>query len=272
MWHETPYFLQLTFIFIVGVCIGSFLNVCMYRLPRHISLISPRSKCPNCSHLIEWYFNIPLLSFFLLKGRCHYCQNYIAWRYPLVELLTAILWIFVYDLSLKTIAPFWFFFFFSLFLFGLIVATFIDLEFFLIPDAISLGGIPVGILAATLIPSLMGKASAFQGAIASLFSSLLAGLLLWVIAFLGKTFLKKEAMGMGDIKLIALIGAFLGIEKACLALFFGSVIGSVIGILLILKGNAQWKSKIPFGPYLAAGALIALFFGDAFLMWYFKVL
>lgn len=272
MWHETPYFFQLTVIFIVGICIGSFLNVCIYRLPRHLSLVSPRSQCPDCSHLIEWYFNIPLLSFFLLKGRCHYCQSPIAWCYPVVELLTAILWIFVYDLSLKTVAPFLFFFFFSLFLFGLIVATFIDLEFFLIPDVISLGGIPVGILASTLISSLMGKASAWDAATASFISGLVAGVLLWLIAFFGKIILKKETMGMGDIKLMAMIGAFLGIEKACLALFFGSVVGSLIGVLLILKGNAQWKSKIPFGPYLAAGALLALFFGDAFLMWYFKVL
>jgi leader peptidase (prepilin peptidase)/N-methyltransferase len=271
MWHETPYFFQLTLIFIVGLCLGSFLNVCLYRLPRHISLITPRSQCTDCGHPIAWYFNVPLLSFFLLKGRCHYCQSYIPWRYPLVELLTALLWVFVYDLSLKTVSPFWFFFFFSLFLFALIVATFIDLEFFLITDVVSLGGIPVGVLAAAVIPSLMGKTSMWGAATASFFSSVGAGLLLWLIAFFGKIILKKETMGMGDIKLMAMIGAFLGIEKACLALFFGSVVGSLIGVLLILKGNAQWKSKIPFGPYLAIGALLALFFGDPFLMWYFKI-
>lgn len=270
MWTEIPYLFQLVVIFVFGICLGSFLNVCIYRMPRNLSIVTPRSQCPKCHHLIEWYFNIPLLSYILLRGRCHECQIKISPRYFIVELITGFLFTAVYHHSLTTVTPTLFFIFFSIFILGLIVATFIDLEFFLIPDTVSLGGIPVGILASAFIPEMMGEATALKGATQSLFAGLFGACLLLVIAFLGKLLFKKEAMGMGDIKLMAMFGTFLGIKKVCLTLFFSSIVGSVIGIILIMQGSAGLKSKIPFGPYLAIGALIALFFGDAIWDWYFS--
>ncbi len=270
MWTETPLFFQLFVVFILSVSIGSFLNVCIYRMPRNESIVAPRSHCTHCKRPIEWYFNIPLVSYLLLKGKCHHCHIHISSRYFFVELTTGILLTSVYQLSLTSTAPLLFFVFYSLFVIGLIVASFIDIEFYLIPDSISLGGIPLGLAASFLIPSVMDQSTPLWGLLISLFSGFFGGALLLAIAVIGKMILKKDAMGMGDIKLLAMIGTFLGIEKVCLTLFFGSVVGSLISIPLLLMGKGGWKSKLPFGPYLALGALLALFFGDTVWNWYFS--
>lgn len=257
-------------VFVLGASIGSFLNVCIYRMPRDLSIVRPGSHCPHCHQSIYWYHNIPLVSFLLLGGQCHFCRNPISPRYLIVELLSASLFVALYIYSFSTSRPLLFFSFFAFFIAGLIVATFIDLEFYLIPDAVSLGGIPVGIAASFLMPFLMDQTSPLWGGLSSLFSALFGGSLLLMISFLGKKAFKKEAMGMGDVKLMAMIGAFLGLKKICLTLFFGSILGSIVGIVLILRARAGLKSQIPFGPYLAAGALLTLFFGDPLWNWYFS--
>lgn len=269
MWLETPSWFQGAVIFIFAICIGSFLNVLIYRLPRSESIVSPGSRCPHCRHALSWYFNIPLLSYILIRGKCHYCGAPVSSRYFFVELITGILITALYFVSLRTPSPLFYFLFFSLFLTGLIVATFIDLEHYLIPDLVSLGGIPLGILSSSFLPFMMEQTTPAKGGAVAFFSALFGGSLLLIISYLGKKAFKKEAMGMGDVKLMAMIGAFLGIKKVCLTLFFGSVAGSLISVALVLKGNAGWKSQIPFGPYLTIGAVGALFFGDAVWNWYF---
>lgn len=266
---EIPLWFQITVVAALGACVGSFLNVCIYRLPRGLSIIRPGSHCPHCKHPLYWHHNIPLIGYLLLRGRCHFCQDPISPRYFVVELLAAGLFAALFLYSFSTPKPLLFFGVHALFISGLIVATFIDLEFFLIPDAVSLGGIPVGILACALLPFMMDQTSPLRGSLLSLFSALFGGSLLLLISFLGKKAFKKEAMGMGDVKFLAMIGSFLGLKKVCLTLFFGSVLGSILGLILIARARAGLKSQIPFGPYLAAGAILALFFGDPLWNWYF---
>lgn len=263
-----------------GLIVGSFLNVVIYRLPRGESLIRPGSRCPACKTPIKACDNIPIFSFLWLKGRCRSCGARISWRYPLVEALTALLFVFAFErfgVSTRSL-------FLLLFLSALVVVTFIDLEHQIIPHAITLPAIPLG-----LLMSLLFHSPPFGEALVGAFAG--AGLL-YLVAVYGEVLLRKESMGGGDVNLIAAIGAFLGWKKMLLALFLGAVFGSVIGLILLgVRGSGfrgqgspscpqpptpnpqpPGDTRIPFGPFLAGGAAVALFFGESLIRWYLSLL
>ncbi len=244
-------------IFLPACCIGSFLNVCIYRLPLDISIFSPsRSFCPHCRKQVKAYDNIPLLSFLLLGGKCRRCAGKISWRYPLVEALTgfvalALYW--KYGLSAS---------FFSLFVLSaaLIVITFIDLDHRIIPDVISIPGVVIGFLLAIFLPMVSIRDS--------IIGLLAGGGSLYLVAFLYEKLTRREGMGGGDVKLLAMIGAWLGWKAIPFTLFFSSLSGTLIGggIILLYKEGRHYA--IPFGPFLALSALVYIFFGPEIIRWY----
>ena len=242
--------------FVLGAAIGSFLSVCIYRIPCGLSVVSPPSRCPNCGSSIRWYQNIPIFSYLVLGGKCGSCQEKISSRYPMVEGLTGILFVLVYySFNFSSATPvYW------LFAASLVVVTFIDLDHQIIPDVISLPGIVIGFLCSFAVPWLNWSDS--------LLGILLGGGSLWLVAVLYELLTKKEGMGGGDIKLLAMIGAFLGWKAILPIIFFSSLIGSLVGIPLMLVKKADSKLAIPFGPFLALGALIYLFWGPQLIAWY----
>ncbi len=249
-------------IFLFGLVTGSFMNVLIYRIPRNLSIVRPGSRCPQCGAPIKPLDNIPLLSFILLGGRCRSCGSRIHWRYPLVEFLNGALWVLAYyryDLGLSLLPL-------LLFLSGLVVITFIDLEHMIIPDVITLPGALVGII---LSPLLMDPFARYDylGFINSLFGALTGFILFLIISIAGTWFFKKEAMGGGDIKLMAMVGAFTGWKGVLLTTFSGSLLGAIVGIAIILRKKSS-DTTIPFGPYLAMGAMVSLFFGEEILRLY----
>ena len=231
----------------VFLCWGSFLNVVAYRLLINESFVCKRSYCPHCKHKIAWYDLIPLISFFLLKGKCRYCHKKITWLYPFIEIATAL----IFTLMIIFIEPsYWLGY--GIFFSALIVNIRTDLQKMVIPRITSLYLAPIGCICAflKLLPI-----SFYQ----SLMGSIFGYFTLFIIA---KTFYyttKKQGLGEGDFDLLALIGAFTGIQGAWMSLFIGSVAGSIIGIFLILVEKYSRNTKIPFGPFLAFGALFYLF-------------
>jgi len=360
--------------FLLGAAIGSFLNVCIYRLPIDLSVGKPRhSFCPACKKQIPWRQNVPLLSWLVLRGRCATCGSKIAFRYFGVELLTALLFLAIWRIFPWEIAiAYW------IFVSLLIVATFVDLEHFIIPDQITIGGTIAGIIASFAVPELMNADSRVAAGIRSLLAAALGYVILWIVLEAGKiAFGKKrirldaptpftwtrrgddadfivgeeqslwsdyfarekdklllhvneakidnpeiigaresirshsyenvtlefhynrvtvggqeialdhvdqitgvareleiprEAMGRGDLKFLAAIGAFLGWRGVLFSIFAGSVLGSVVGLITLLVGKRVWSAKLPFGPYLAVSALIWMFFGETFVRWYLGLL
>ena len=358
---DTPAAYELVFrvfAFVLGASIGSFLNVCIYRLPRDLSVNEPRrSFCPSCKTPIPWYRNLPLLSWLVLRGKCATCGSRIAFRYFAVELLTGLLFLAVWIAFPWPIAlAYW------VLVALLIAATFIDIEHFIIPDEITIGGTVAGVLASLALPALMGEVSRWRALAESLGAAALGYVLLWIVLEGGKkAFGKKrivldhptpfswvregedaqfvvgeerglwsdhfsrendlmlmhcstaqvderqfenvilelhynrltiaeesfaldevdrisgvvcelqiprEAMGRGDLKFLAAIGAFLGWRAVLCSIFAGSLVGSVVGLSGMLLGRREWSAKIPFGPYLALGALIWIFFGARLVTWY----
>ena len=349
------------FAFLFGAAIGSFLNVSIYRLPRDISVNKPRrSFCPACNAPILWHQNIPLLSWVFLRGRCAKCGARIAFRYFGVELLTALLFLAVWEFFPWQVAvTYW------VFISVLVVATFVDLEHFIIPDQITIGGTIVGIIASFIVPELMSADSRPAALVRSILAAALGYVILWIVLEGGKiAFGKKrveldaptpftwtrhgddadfvvgeerrlwseyfarekdrlllhcdeakldnrvfgaqvlefhyncvrigadkfaldtvdqitgltreleiprEAMGRGDLKFLAAIGAFLGWRGVFFSIFAGSVVGSIVGLITLLVGKRVWSAKLPFGPYLALGAIIWMFFGERFVQWYFQL-
>jgi len=251
-----PFWIKLSLVFFMGCCLGSFLNVCIYRLPRSLSIAFPRSFCPHCQAPIRAYDNIPLLSYLLLGGRCRMCRTGISWRYPLVEALTGGV---ALGLFIK-FGPSFLFFSTLAFAAALIVITFIDLDHRIIPDVISLPGIAVGFLLAvfgsvvTIKESLIGIA--------------VGGGSLYLVAFSYQLLTKREGMGGGDVKLLAMIGAWLGWKAILFTLFFASLSGTFIGggAMLIQKEGRHYA--IPFGPFLAFSALAYIFIGSQLINWY----
>jgi leader peptidase (prepilin peptidase)/N-methyltransferase len=362
------------FAFVFGAAVGSFLNVCIYRLPRELSVNRPRrSFCPNCEKEIPWSQNLPLVSWLALRGRCANCGSKIALRYFGVELITALLFLAVWRVFPWQIAiAYW------VFVSVLIVATFVDLEHFIIPDQVTIGGTVAGIVASVLVPELMDTDLRTAAIVRSLLAAALGYIILWIVLEAGKiAFGKKriqldaptpfqwirrrddadfivggeqslwseyfarekdrlllhcdeakidnpetvgaregvrsrelgevilefhynrvtvgaeeilldhvdqisgvaraleiprEAMGRGDLKFLAAIGAFTGWRAVLFSIFAGSVLGSLVGLLTLVLGKRVWSAKLPFGPYLAVGALIWIFFGDAFVRWYIGLL
>ncbi|NQT23048.1 MAG: prepilin peptidase [Candidatus Omnitrophica bacterium] len=243
------------FLIIFGAIIGSFLNVCIYRLPRAKSIVSPGSHCVKCGHNLKWHENIPILSFIILKGRCSKCKERISSVYPLVELITAALAVIIFiffGISFKAVI------FFVLFC-SLVIASFIDFEHHEIPDIISLPGIAIGLILSFMYPALLSKATGLQAFFDSLIGVIIGGGSLYILGFLGEIVFKKDAMGGGDIKLLAMIGAFLGWKLIILTFFIAPFFGAIAGIILKIKEGGE---IIPYGPYLSFASLISLLYGD----------
>ena len=242
--------------FCLGAIVGSFLNVCAHRLPRDQSIIWPSSHCPSCGKGIAWYDNVPILSYLILAGRCRQCRAAISWRYPLIEFSNAlgyavIVWWFGVGWDSAVYAAL-----FS----ALLVITAIDIAHYIIPNVITLPGIVLGVVcAATVLP---------VGLVNSILGLLVGGGLLWVLAWLSPYLFGKEGMGGGDIKLLAMIGAFLGWKPTLLAVLVGAFVGSVVGVGLIALRVLRRDQYIPFGPFLALGAVVALFFHQDLIGWY----
>jgi leader peptidase (prepilin peptidase) / N-methyltransferase len=241
---------------VFGAIIGSFLNVCIHRLPKDESIVSPGSHCPQCKNPIRVYDNIPLVSYALLGGKCRYCKLPISMQYPLVEGTTALASL---TLFMKFGPSLQYLFFFA-FLCSLIVITVIDLYHQIIPDVISLPGIGVGLLGSFVLP----QTSFLQ----ALLGMLVGGGSLFFVATVYEWIFKREGMGGGDVKLLAMIGAFLGWKAVILTILLSSLIGSIVGILLMMAKGKDFKYAIPFGPFLSLGAAIALFSGEAMIRWY----
>lgn len=246
--------------FVFGTIVGSFLNVCIIRLPRSKSVISPPSHCPQCQSPIRFYDNIPILSYLILLGKCRQCQVTISPQYPLIELIGgtfSLAFILRYGVSLQY---FIYFAFFS----ALVVIAFIDLRHQIIPDIISLFGILAGLLSSLILPQLSILDSAL--------GILTGGGSLLLIAILYQLIARREGMGGGDIKLLAMIGAFLGWQGAIFSLVVGSLFGSLTGIALMIAEKKDRKFAIPFGPFLSLGTMIYLFWGEEIVRGYFQIL
>jgi leader peptidase (prepilin peptidase)/N-methyltransferase len=261
-----------------GACIGSFLNVCIYRIPRELSVVAPRSFCPHCNKPVPWYLNIPLLSYVMLRGKCRYCSNGISPRYFLVELLTAMLFLVIWLQFAKTpvaqtlrlvpvddwklVPVYW------LVVSGLILGTFVDFEHLIIPDRVTLGGIAAGLVFSILVPSLHGETSVLRSLMWSAIGVVAGAGSLWLMAMLGKLIFRKDAMGMGDVKLLGAIGAFLGTTSVALTILLSSLAGTVVGVTLIALQKKSLQSRIPYGPYLALAAVVWILWGPNLVGWY----
>jgi leader peptidase (prepilin peptidase)/N-methyltransferase len=242
------------FSFIFGTVVGSFLNVVILRLPdEKQSIVFPGSHCPKCGSELHWYENIPILSYLALAGKCRSCKTKISAQYPLVELCMGVLSLALYNKYGPSL-PYLFYF---LFLAALLVIIFIDIEHQIIPDVISLPGILIGFIASFFIPQVSWQQSGL--------GILIGGGILYAIAFAYYVITKRDGMGGGDIKLLAMIGAFLGWQSLLYIIFAASLAGSVIGIAAMIKQGKGGRTKIPFGPFLALSAMSFLFFQDTIL-------
>ena len=236
-----------TFFFLLGAIMGSFFNVIIYRLPNKISIVKPPSHCPGCGEKIHWKDNIPILSYLILNGKCRNCDFHIPINYLIVETISAFFFLFSYLRFGISLELFSFLTFVSL----LIPISFIDLRTTLIPDSLSISGIVLGL-----------AFSVFRGLALISFIGIVAGaILILTIIVVGKKVYKQDVMGYGDVKLTAMIGAFVGWAGMLLTVMIGSCLGAVYGLVQIKRGNLTMKSQIPFGPYLAIGGIISFLYG-----------
>ena len=238
-----------------GLVIGSFLNVCIHRLPQRKSIVSPPSQCPHCGYVLRWYDNIPVVSYVALGGRCRGCKARISPRYPIVELITMLVFVahgLVFGLDIMLVPR-------LLFACALIVLFAIDLEHHLLLDVITLPGIVVGLLFSLMLP---------PGILSAIIGVLVGGGVLWLIGEAYYRYAGEEGMGGGDVKMLAMIGAFLGWKLAVLTLVFSSLAGSVVGLIVIASRRGGMKYALPYGTFLAIGALVASLFGDQIVAWY----
>jgi leader peptidase (prepilin peptidase)/N-methyltransferase len=266
---RTEEFLPAVTAFLFGGCIGSFLNVCIYRLPREISLAVPRSYCTNCGSFIPWRNNIPLFSWWLLPGKAPCCGARFSMRYFWVELLTAVMFA----------ASVWNFgpahgVVYAVFFSFMIVAFFTDVDFMIIPDGVNFGAAAYALIASILIPSLQGVDGALASARESALGAIIGSGTLLIIARLGTWILKKEAMGLGDVKLMLAVGAMLGWEGAIFTIGFGAIVGTVIGLATVIFQRKRLGAgvAIPFGPALIIAAGIWLISGREWWDAYFESL
>ena len=256
-----PFVLISIFVFILGTIFGSFLNVCIHRFPRDESLAWPGSKCPTCQKPIVWYDNIPILSFFILGGQCRNCQVKISSRYWVVETVTGAvyLWIwFHYGAVVYSII--------AAILFSLLlVATVVDLEHEIIPDEISLGGLVCGLVLSGLFPSLHHELVWWRSLLQSFIGIVVGGGVIYLTGALGNMIFRKDSMGGGDVKLLAMIGSFLGWQKVMLVFFFAPVLALPFGLFLKF---VKKKEIIPFGPFLSLAGWLIFLWGDPLITWY----
>ena len=249
------------FAFAFGAIMGSFANVLIHRLPLGLSIVSPGSRCPSCGSGIRWFDNIPIVSYFILGGRCRVCKTTISPRYPLVEALSGLLFAaVVMRVGIQpATAPL------ALFAWALVVITFIDLDHRIIPDVISLPGTILG-LAFSFLPGFPRPMDSVVGV------GIGAGFL-FLVLYAYEKIMGEEGMGLGDVKLLAMIGAFLGWQALPVTILISSLSGSVVGVgYALVKGESVRKFPVPFGPFLALGAVVHLFFGVELIQWYLEKL
>lgn len=263
-----------------GLLIGSFLNVCIHRWPINKSVVRPRSRCPKCEQQISWYDNIPLLSFTLLRGRCRHCNELISWRYPAVEILNGILYFAaVSQYGLEPIS-------FKCMLFGsmMLALIFTDLEQFLLPDELTLGGLAIGL---ALSPFILIPAGATQliwlisqtqpepwqaSVVESILAVIVFGGMLWGTREVYYRVRGVDGLGFGDVKLAGMMGAFWGMNYTLIVLVVGSLIGALFGSALVLFGGKRWQHEMPYGSYLGAAAILVTFWGDDLIGWYWNTI
>jgi len=249
-----------------GLLIGSFLNVCIYRWPRDLSVVAPRSRCTECEHGIAWYDNVPVLSYAVLRGRCRHCRSAIHWRYPLVELLTALCFAWVasqYGLSLASAK----YCIFTAILIGLIFA---DLDMLILPDEFTIGGFFIGLAFApfvmvpdstfSIFAELLGvrMGPRVSSVAEAVFGGLIPALSFWLMGWLFEKLRHKEGLGFGDVKMLAMMGAFLGIRVTLFVVVAGCLLGSVIGLTWIRVTRQDASTyQLPFGSFLGVAGLIA---------------
>lgn len=244
-------------IFIVGAVVGSFLNVCIYRIPEGRSIVFPASHCPKCNGAIRWYDNVPLIGYLILRGRCRDCRERISVQYPLVEALTAIFALLLYEkfgFGLPCLFAF-------LFVCSLIVITFIDLAHQIIPHIIVLPAIPICFLAAVFVMGVR-PVDAFIG--------LMTGVgVLYLIAVYYEVITGQEGMGGGDLNLLGMLGAFFGWQSLLFILLIGAFVGAVVGVVMMMLKGKNLKYAVPFGPFLSLGGVVYLFWGERMQMFLF---
>jgi leader peptidase (prepilin peptidase)/N-methyltransferase len=237
---------------LVGLCFGSFLNVCILRLPRDQSLLHPRSTCPNCKQPIAWRDNIPLFSWLYLRGKCRWCHKPISRQYPLIEALVGALFgvsLVVYGISLQAVAAA----LFGTLLLGIAIT---DARHYIIPDEFTWGGLVLGLL--------LSLGGGVPGFLQALLGAVVGFVLLWLVGQVGAWVFKEEAMGGGDVKMMAMVGSFVGWHGVLITVFAGAALGSLIFVPLSLKK----KRLVPFGVFLAVGAAVTFVFGHAIVAWY----
>ncbi|HSG32254.1 MAG TPA: prepilin peptidase [Thermodesulfobacteriota bacterium] len=269
-----PNTILLIFSFIFGAAVGSFLNVCIYRLPNDISLVFPSSHCTSCKKPIPFYHNIPIISYLVLGGRCYNCKEKYSWDYPLVEFLAGLLSLLLFIKYGPTIN----FVFLFIFVMSLIVITFIDLEHMIIPNVISYPGVVVGLIYSALITDydslrflldnlhynflyilyVLDEVRIFS----SVFGAFIGAGSLLLIGFAYKNVRKMDGLGLGDVKLMAMVGAFLGWRSIIFVALISSLIGTIIGIGIMLRNKGDLKYAIPFGPFISFAATLYCFCGD----------
>jgi leader peptidase (prepilin peptidase) / N-methyltransferase len=246
---------QLVVLAVLGLAVGSFLNVCIHRIPRRESLMHPPSRCPACGQRLRWFDNVPVLGYAWLGGRCRACRAPISIRYPVVELVTMVVFLLhqvTFDWGALLAVR-------LLFACVLIVLFAIDLEHHLLPNVITLPGIAVGLFCSLFLPP--GLLNAVMGAV-------VGGGVLWLIGEAYYRYSGQEGMGGGDVKMLAMIGAFLGWQQVVLTLVLSSVAGSLIGLLLIVTRRGNLKHELPYGTFLALAALVASLVGERIIAWY----
>ncbi|HVN80455.1 MAG TPA: prepilin peptidase [Terriglobia bacterium] len=270
----------LLFIFLLGLTVGSFLNVCIYRIPQGESIVFPNSHCPHCGCAIRPYDNIPVISFLLLKGKCRICGNKISWQYPLVELLTATLFAGAFariGMDVRT-GVLWIFFS------AIIVLIVVDLRARILPNGITLPLTLVGLIFSLIRPVGDGTARSLLGLFGwavsnlrllslldSLIGTLVCGGFLWLVAEAFFRIRKIEGLGFGDIKLMGMVGAFLGLKLALFTIMLGSLLGAIIGYAFIKLTGKDNRYELPFGSFLGVAAIIAALWGREILEWYFNL-
>ncbi|MBR4651897.1 MAG: prepilin peptidase [Kiritimatiellae bacterium] len=275
------------FAFSLGACVASFLNVCIWRLPREESVVSPPSHCPKCNAPIRWYQNIPIISWCCLRGRCANCRQPISPRYMVVEILGGVFFLLAYmQWAMPTILgylpPFgmvrlfdpWMMAVEALAITGLILGSFIDLDHFYLPDRVTIGGMVLGVPLSFLVPEMQGQPDRI-GALCWSVGGMAGGFLfLWAVGAVFSRLFRKEALGFGDVKLIGAVGAFFGPWAVLFTIIMSSVVGSVAGIALVVRGRAKLGgfTAVPYGPFLALGALVWMYWGPAIFDWYLRLL
>lgn len=248
--HSIPTEFWLVIFFLFGALLGSFANVVIYRLPEGKSVVRPRSRCPACLKQIAWYDNIPVLSWFILQGRCRMCGARFSFRYPVVEFLTAVLFagaFYVHGFSATFVES-------VILLWSLVVCTFIDFDHMILPDEFTLSGIVIGLIGAYLNPD--------RGFLDAVLGVLAGGGFLWFMAWVYFTLTEAEGMGGGDIKLLAWLGAVLGLKAVPFIIIISAVVGTIFGLVIGLRKDSGLKTAIPYGPYLAFAAMVYIFWGQ----------